>query len=39
MDLHSLPNVMDGDIDKLVDALANAYQAQLLSSLGDAAGE
>ncbi|HEX7591562.1 MAG TPA: peptide chain release factor 1 [Candidatus Limnocylindrales bacterium] len=35
MDLHNLPNVMDGDIDKLVDALANAYQAQLLSSLGD----
>jgi len=36
MDLHNLPNVMDGDIDKLIDALANAYQAQLLSSLGDA---
>ena len=35
MDLHSLPNVMDGDIDKLIDALSNTYQAQLLSSLGD----
>jgi protein subunit release factor A len=35
MDLHNLPNVMDGDIDKLIDALSNTYQAQLLSSLGE----
>ena len=33
LDLHSLPNVMDGDIDKLIDALSNTYQAELLSSL------
>jgi peptide chain release factor 1 len=33
--LHNLPGVMDGDIDKLIDALSNTYQAQLLASLGD----
>jgi peptide chain release factor 1 len=35
LDLHNLPGVMDGDIDKLIDALSNTYQAQLLASLGD----
>ena len=35
LDLHHLPGVMDGDIDKLIDALSNTYQAQLLASLGD----
>jgi peptide chain release factor 1 len=35
LDLHNLPGVMDGDLDKLIDALSNTYQAQLLASLGD----
>ena len=35
MDLHNLPNVMDGDIDKLVEALNQTYQAELLASLGE----
>jgi peptide chain release factor 1 len=35
LDLHNLPGVMDGDIDKLIDALSNTYQAELLRSLSD----
>ena len=35
LDLHNLPGVMDGDIDRLIDALSNTYQAELLASLGD----
>jgi peptide chain release factor 1 len=35
LDLHNLPAVMDGDLDKLIDALSTTYQAQLLASLGD----
>ena len=35
LDLHNLPGVMDGDIEKLIDALSNTYQAELLASLGD----
>ena len=35
MDLHSLPTVMDGDLDKLIDALSNTYQAELLADLSD----
>jgi peptide chain release factor 1 len=35
LDLHNLPNVMDGDIDKLIDALSTTYQAQMLASLGE----
>ena len=35
LDLHNLAGVMDGDIDKLIDALSTTYQAQLLASLGD----
>jgi peptide chain release factor 1 len=35
LDLHNLPSVMDGDIDKLIDALSTTHQAQLLASLGD----
>ncbi len=34
LDLHNLPGVMDGDIDKLIDALSTTYQAERLSSLG-----
>ena len=33
MDLHSLPNVMDGDLDRLIDALSNTYQAERLAAL------
>ncbi len=35
LDLHSLPTVMDGDLDKLIDALSNTYQAELLADLSD----
>jgi peptide chain release factor 1 len=35
LDLHNLPGVMDGDIDKLIDALATTHQAELLAALGD----
>ncbi len=35
LDLHNLPGVMDGDIDRLIDALSNTYQAELLASLGE----
>jgi peptide chain release factor 1 len=39
LDLHNLAGVMDGDIDKLIDALSTTYQAQLLASLGDGSQE
>jgi peptide chain release factor 1 len=35
MDLHNLPGVMDGDVDKLIDALSSSYQAGLLAELGE----
>ena len=35
LDLHSLPTIMDGDLDKLIDALSNSYQAELLATLSD----
>jgi peptide chain release factor 1 len=35
LDLHNLPGVMDGDLDKLIDALSNTYQAELLADLSD----
>jgi peptide chain release factor 1 len=35
LDLHSLPTVMDGDLDKLIDALSNTYQAEPLADLSD----
>ncbi len=34
LDLHNLPGVLDGDIDKLIDALSTTYQAERLRSLG-----
>ena len=34
LDLHNLPAVMDGDIDRLIDALSTTYQAERLRSLG-----
>jgi peptide chain release factor 1 len=35
LDLHNLPGVMDGDIDKLIDALSNTYQAEQLRLLSE----
>jgi peptide chain release factor 1 len=35
LDLHNLPGVMDGDIDKLIDALSNTYQAERLRALSE----
>jgi peptide chain release factor 1 len=35
MDLHNLPGVLDGELDKLIDALSSTYQAELLASLGE----
>jgi peptide chain release factor 1 len=35
LDLHSLPTIMDGDLDRLIDALSNSYQAELLAALSD----
>jgi len=34
LDLHNLPSVMDGDLDRLIDALATTYQAERLAALG-----
>ncbi len=39
LDLHNLPAVMDGDIDKLIEALRTTHQAELLASLGDGSGQ
>jgi peptide chain release factor 1 len=39
MDLHNLPGVLDGELDKLIDALSSTYQAELLASLGDGSRE
>jgi peptide chain release factor 1 len=33
MDLHNLPGVLDGDLDRLIDALNMAHQAELLQTL------
>ncbi len=35
MDLSNLPRVLDGDLDKLIDALITTDQAEQLSSLGE----
>jgi peptide chain release factor 1 len=35
LDLHNLPGVMDGDIDKLIDALSNTYQAENLRLMSE----
>jgi peptide chain release factor 1 len=35
LDLHNLSGVMDGDIDKLIDALSNTYQAERLRLLSE----
>ncbi len=33
LDLHNLPNVMDGDLDRLIDTLITTDQARLLANL------
>jgi peptide chain release factor 1 len=33
LDLHNLPGIMDGDLDRLIDALSNTYQAERLRNL------
>ena len=35
VDLHNLPNVLDGDLDRLLDELISTDQAQLLAHLDD----
>jgi peptide chain release factor 1 len=39
MDLSNLPRVLDGDLDKLIDALITTDQAEQLSALVDDAGD
>ena len=33
MDLHNLPNVLDGDLDRMLDELSSIDQAQLLAHI------
>jgi protein subunit release factor A len=35
MDLHNLPNVLDGDLDRMLDELIATDQAQRLAHLED----
>ncbi len=37
LDLHNLPGVLDGDLDRLIDALSTTYQAEQLAAIGEAA--
>ena len=37
VDLHNLPNVLDGDLDRLLDELIPTDQAQRLGDLDDGA--
>jgi peptide chain release factor 1 len=39
MDLHNLPGVLDGDLDRLVDALIQTDQADRLAGFDDGAGQ
>ena len=39
LDLHNLPGVMDGDIDKLIEALSTTYQAEMLRVRSEGAEE
>ena len=38
LDLHNLPNVMDGDLDRLIDTLITTDQARRLANLEEDAG-
>ena len=35
MDLHNLPNVLDGDLDRLIDTLIETDQAERLAAIGE----
>jgi peptide chain release factor 1 len=35
LDLHNLPGVMDGDIDRLIEALSTTYEAERLAAMGE----
>jgi protein subunit release factor A len=35
MDLHNLPGVLDGDLDRLIDTLIATDQAERLAELGE----
>jgi peptide chain release factor 1 len=35
LDLHNLPGVMDGDLDKLIEALSTTYQAEMLRVMSE----
>jgi peptide chain release factor 1 len=39
LDLHNLPGVMDGDIDKLIEALSTTYQAEMLRVMSEGSEE
>jgi peptide chain release factor 1 len=34
LDLHNLPGILDGDLDRLIDALSTRHQAERLADLG-----
>ena len=38
VDLHNLPTVLDGDLDRLLDALIQTDQARRLANLDGTAG-
>jgi peptide chain release factor 1 len=35
LDLHNLPGILDGDLDRLIDALSNTYEAERLAELAE----
>jgi len=35
LDLHNLPGILDGDLDRLIDALSNTYEAERLTALAE----
>jgi peptide chain release factor 1 len=37
LDLHNLPGVLDGELDKLIDALSTTYEAERLADLAEGA--
>jgi peptide chain release factor 1 len=39
LDLHNLPGVLEGDLDRLIDALSTTDQATRLGSLLDASDD
>ncbi len=38
MDLHNLPNVLDGDLDRMIDTLIETDQAERLADFGEGDG-